>query len=76
MLAARSVPNGILNRSAALRGTRLLDQAARAAKSGKQRPFQMVNVGACDGVLFDDVTPGSTEFPGPKQFWSNLYRIT
>ncbi|MFD1198718.1 FkbM family methyltransferase [Brucella gallinifaecis] len=65
-LAARSVPESILSRSAALRGTRYLAHAARAAKSGKQRPFQMVNIGACDGVLFDDVTPWLHKIPRSK----------
>jgi len=50
------VPPAILDRGASLRGTRFLMQAARRARSGG-RPFQMVNVGACDGALFDDVTP-------------------
>lgn len=65
-LAARCIPNGVLNRSAALRGTRFLAHAASLAKSGKQRPFQMVNVGACDGVLFDDVTPWLHRIPRSK----------
>lgn len=62
-LTARSIPNWILTRSAALRGTRFLADAARAAKSKRQRPFQMVNIGACDGVLFDDVTPWLHKIP-------------
>ncbi|MBA8846177.1 FkbM family methyltransferase [Ochrobactrum sp. RH1CCR137] len=66
MLTARGVPNAILNRSAALRGTRFLAQAARLAKSDKQRAFQMVNIGACDGVLFDDVTPWLHRIPRSK----------
>jgi FkbM family methyltransferase len=55
--AALGVPEGILRRGAALRGTRFLAKAALRARFGGGRPFQMVNVGACDGLLYDDVTP-------------------
>lgn len=53
---AVSTPSGILDRGAPLRGTKFLASAARRARLGG-KPFQMVNVGACDGALFDDVTP-------------------
>ncbi|MGL5115511.1 MAG: FkbM family methyltransferase [Beijerinckiaceae bacterium] len=54
-LIARGIPSAILDRSPALNGTRFLSNAR--SRSSAERPFQMVNVGACDGVLFDDVTP-------------------
>lgn len=60
---ALGVPVGILNRGASLRGTSFLARAALAARFGKGRPFQMVNVGACDGALFDDVTPWLHRIP-------------
>lgn len=63
---ARSVPEAILNRGPALRGTRFLAKAASAAKAGAKRPFQMVNVGSCDGVLFDDVTPWLHHIPNSR----------
>lgn len=63
-IVARSVPAAILDRSAALSGTRFLSKAL--SKSSPQRPFQMVNVGACDGVLFDDVTPWLKKIPHAK----------
>jgi FkbM family methyltransferase len=50
------LPLGILQRGPKLVGTRFLALAAIRSLFGG-RPFQMVNVGACDGVLFDDVTP-------------------
>ncbi|TIT83935.1 MAG: FkbM family methyltransferase, partial [Mesorhizobium sp.] len=50
------LPAGLLDRGPALRGTKFLAKAALRARFGG-RPFQMVNVGACDGALFDDVTP-------------------
>lgn len=52
---SQGLPIGLLDRGPALRGTRFLAQARRNA--GKRRPFQLINVGACDGILFDDVTP-------------------
>ena len=60
------VPSGILDRGSSLRGTRFLAQAALKARLGIGRPFQMVNVGACDGVLFDDVTPWLNRIPGAR----------
>ncbi|MBX3569159.1 MAG: FkbM family methyltransferase [Rhizobiaceae bacterium] len=59
------LPVGVLDRAPALRGTRFLAQAARRARRGG-RPFQMVNVGACDGALFDDVTPWLNRIPGAR----------
>ena len=50
------LPAGLLDRGPALHGTKFLAKAALKARFGG-RPFQMVNVGACDGALFDDVTP-------------------
>ncbi|MEO9337960.1 FkbM family methyltransferase [Mesorhizobium sp. SB112] len=60
---ALGLPVGILNRGAPLRGTRFLALAALSARFGSSRPFQMVNVGACDGALFDDVTPWLKRIP-------------
>jgi FkbM family methyltransferase len=60
-ITARSIPAAILDRSPALNGTRFLSLAR--SKSCLERPFQMVNVGACDGVLFDDVTPWLRKIP-------------
>lgn len=59
---AVGTPTGILDRGAPLRGTKFLAAAARRARLGG-RPFQMVNVGACDGALFDDVTPWLHKIP-------------
>jgi hypothetical protein len=61
---ARGIPAAVLDRSPALSGTRFLSYAR--SKSTAQRPFQMVNVGACDGVLFDDVTPWLRKIPHAK----------
>jgi FkbM family methyltransferase len=60
-MLAWGMPSAILDRGPALSGTRFLSQAK--SKSTAQRPFQMVNVGACDGVLFDDVTPWLHKIP-------------
>jgi len=60
------VPKGILDRGPALRGTRFLAKAALKARFGGGRPFQMVNVGACDGALFDDVTPWLHRIAGAR----------
>src|SRR5262245_15829304 len=60
------LPAGILERGAALLGTRFLAKAALKARFGRGRPFQMVNVGACDGVLFDDVTPWLNRIRGAR----------
>jgi FkbM family methyltransferase len=57
------MPSGILKRGPKLIGTRFLAMAAVNATFGSPRPFQMVNVGACDGVLFDDVTPWLKRIP-------------
>jgi FkbM family methyltransferase len=62
-LISTALPNGILDRSASLRGTKYLARAAMKARLGGGRPFQMVNVGACDGALFDDVTPWLHRIP-------------
>ena len=56
------LPAGLLERGPALLGTRFLARAALRARFGG-RPFQMVNVGASDGVLFDDVTPWLHRIP-------------
>ncbi|RUU64559.1 FkbM family methyltransferase, partial [Mesorhizobium sp. M2C.T.Ca.TU.009.01.2.1] len=56
ILLSLGLPAGLLDRGPALRGTKFLAKAALKARFGG-RPFQMVNVGACDGALFDDVTP-------------------
>lgn len=63
MIVALTVPVGILDRGASLQGTRFLARAALGARFGSGRPFQMVNVGACDGALFDDVTPWLHKIP-------------
>jgi FkbM family methyltransferase len=60
------LPAGILERGPAVLGTRFLAKAALKARFGGGRPFQMVNVGACDGVLFDDVTPWLNRIPGAR----------
>ena len=58
-----ALPTGILDRGSSLRGTKFLAKAALKARFGGGRPFQMVNVGACDGALFDDVTPWLHRIP-------------
>lgn len=55
------LPVAVLDRAPALSGTRFLAQAKRRAN--RNRPFQMINVGACDGMLFDDVTPWLHRIP-------------
>lgn len=65
-MLAFCLPAGILDRGAALRGTKFLSNAALKARFGSARPFQMVNVGACDGVLFDDVTPWLHKIPNAR----------
>src|SRR3954471_23791497 len=60
------LPAGILERGPALLGTRFLAKAALKARFGRSRQFQMVNVGACDGLLFDDVTPWLKRIPGAR----------
>ncbi|TGV97351.1 FkbM family methyltransferase, partial [Mesorhizobium sp. M2D.F.Ca.ET.145.01.1.1] len=58
------LPAGLLDRGPSLRGTKFLVKAALRAHFGVGgRPFQMVNVGACDGALFDDVTPWLHRIP-------------
>lgn len=58
------LPAGLLDRGPSLRGTKFLAKAALKARlSGGGQPFQMVNVGACDGALFDDVTPWLHRIP-------------
>ncbi len=58
---ARGIPAAVLDRAPALSGTRFLSLAR--SRSSARQPFQMVNVGACDGVLFDDVTPWLHKIP-------------
>jgi FkbM family methyltransferase len=60
-----AVPAGILERGPSLLGTRFLARAALKARFAR-RPFTMVNVGACDGVLFDDVTPWLKHIPNAR----------
>lgn len=60
------LPAGLLDRAPALLGTRYLAKAAMRARLGRGRPFVMVNVGACDGVLFDDVTPWLHRIPNAR----------
>lgn len=60
-IVARGIPSAVLDRAPALNGTRFLSKAR--ATSTEQKPFQLVNVGACDGVLFDDVTPWLHRIP-------------
>jgi FkbM family methyltransferase len=51
------MPRSVADRASALRGTAFLSRAALRSRIGSGKPFVLVNVGACDGVLFDDVTP-------------------
>ncbi|MEX0407152.1 FkbM family methyltransferase [Aquibium sp. LZ166] len=60
------LPSAILQRGPALQGTKFLAHAAFKARFGQGRPFRMVNVGACDGALFDDVTPWLKRIPGSR----------
>ena len=60
------LPSAILSRAAGLRGTKFLAKATLKSQVGSARPFQMVNVGACDGVLFDDCTPWLNRIKGSK----------
>src|SRR3954471_12603610 len=61
------LPGGVLDRGPSLRGTKFLAKAAVRARFGRAKsPFQMVNVGACDGALFDDVTPWLHRIPGAR----------
>jgi FkbM family methyltransferase len=60
------LPTGVLDRGSSLRGTKFLAKAALKARFGGGRPFQMVNVGACDGALFDDVTPWLHRIPNAR----------
>lgn len=55
-LIANALPTSILERSPALMATKYMASASRRAKK-RSRPFMMINVGACDGVLYDDITP-------------------
>lgn len=64
MALSLGLPVAVLDRAPALNGTRFLLNAKRRAS--KTRPFQMVNVGACDGMLFDDVTPWLHRIPGAR----------
>lgn len=65
-LTALAVPDGVLRRGASLRGTAFFAKAALRARLGQGRPFQMVNVGACDGMLFDDATPWLHKIAGSR----------
>jgi FkbM family methyltransferase len=60
------LPSAVLDRAAGLRGTQYFARAAIKAHMGSARPFQMVNVGACDGMLFDDATPWLHRIKGSK----------
>lgn len=60
------IPAGVLDRGSSLRGTKFLAKAALKARFGGAKPFRMVNVGACDGMLFDDVTPWLHRIPGAR----------
>ena len=59
------LPRGLLDRAPALAGTKFMARAALDARL-RGRPFTMVNVGACDGVLFDDMTPWLKRIPGAR----------
>lgn len=59
------IPKSILDRGASLRSTRFLACAAIKSRFGG-RPFQMVNIGGCNGVLFDDATPWLHRIKGSK----------
>ncbi len=59
------IPEGVLTRAPAFTGTRFMARAALAARF-RGKPFTMVNVGACDGVLFDDMTPWLKKIPGAR----------
>lgn len=59
------LPSGLLERAPALAGTRYMAKAALAARFGRSK-FTMVNVGACDGMLFDDMTPWLKRIPGAR----------
>lgn len=61
-----ALPAGVLDRAPSLRGTKFLAKAAARGRAGRGRPFQMVNVGACDGALFDDVTPWLHRIPNAR----------
>jgi FkbM family methyltransferase len=63
LMISLGLPAGVLDRAPGLRGTKYLAKAALRARFGGARPFQMVNVGACDGMLFDDVTPWLHRIP-------------
>ncbi len=60
------LPSAILDRGSSLRGTKFLAKAALKSRLPGARPFQMVNVGACDGALFDDVTPWLLRIAGAR----------
>lgn len=62
---AAVLPYSVLERAPALAGTRFMTKAALNAALRKT-PFTMVNVGACDGVLFDDMTPWLKRIPGAR----------
>ncbi len=66
LAASLGLPASILRRGPSLQGTKFLAHAAFKARFGKGRPFQMVNVGACDGELYDDVTPWLKRIPGSR----------
>lgn len=63
---ALGLPSGILDRGPSLRGTKFLAGAALRSRLPGGRTFQMVNVGACDGALFDDVTPWLHRIAGAR----------
>jgi len=65
-LVSLALPTALLKRSGALRGTKFLARAALKARFGKGEVFTLVSVGACDGMLFDDVTPWLKRIPGSR----------
>lgn len=63
---AIALPAAIRHRASALSGTAFLAKAALRSFFGIGKPFVMVNVGACDGVLFDDATPWLKRIRGSR----------
>lgn len=63
---AFALPAAIRHRASALSGTAFLGKAALRSFFGIGKPFVMINVGACDGVLFDDATPWLKRIRGSR----------
>tara|TARA_R110000751_G_scaffold95381_1_gene186271 strand:+ start:11054 stop:11848 length:795 start_codon:yes stop_codon:yes gene_type:complete len=57
IMAALALPRAISDRASALRGTAFMARSAMRSWFGGKQPFVLVNIGTCDGVLYDDVTP-------------------